>query len=43
MSVSRYNIYQNNMYFIGLGNDYDTTINPSRRFHYQKPRRYYEL
>ena len=28
ISISRYNVY-----FIGLGNDCDTTINPSSQFH----------
>ena len=39
MSVSRYNIYQNNLYFIALGNNRDTTINPSNQFHFKKLRK----
>ena len=32
ISVTRYNIYQNNMYLIGLSNNRDKTINPSSQF-----------
>ena len=34
ISISRYNVY-----FIGLGNDCDTTINPSSQFHQKKQRK----
>ena len=43
MSFGRYNEYQRNVYFIGLGNYRDTKINPSSRFHFKKPRKYCEL
>ena len=36
-------IYQRNMYFISLGNDRDTNINPSSRFHFKKPCKCCEL
>ena len=36
ISVSSYNVYQKNVYFIGLGNDRNTTINLSNQFHYKK-------
>ena len=36
MPVNRYNVYQKNMNFIGLGNNRDTTINLSSQFHYIK-------
>ena len=36
MNLARYNKnYQKNMYFIGLGNDRDATINPSNQLHYK--------
>ena len=43
MSVSRYSIYQRNMYFNGLSNARDTNINPSSRFHFKKSRKFCEL
>ena len=43
MSVSRYNIYQNNLYFIVLGNNRDTTINPSNQFNIKKSRKCGEI
>ena len=37
------NIYQKNVYFISLGNDRDTKINPSSQFHFKKARKCCEL
>ena len=37
MNLSRYNNkYQRNIYFIGIGVEYDTIVNPSTQFQYQK-------
>ena len=36
MFVSKYNIYQKNVHFIGLGYDRETKINPSNQFQLKK-------
>ena len=44
MNIARYNKnYQKNMYFIGLGFDCSTKINPSTQFQFQKKRKCAEL
>ena len=39
MNLSKYKIYQNNVWYIGLGYDRSFPINPSTQFKHKKPRK----
>ena len=43
ISVTRNNKYQRNIYFIGLGYDRVTKVNPSSQFQFKKPRKCGEI
>ena len=43
MNLSKYKIYQNNVWYIGLGYDRIFPINPSTQFNHKKPRKCAEL
>ena len=43
MNFSKYKIYQNNVWYIGLGYDRSFPINPSIQFNHKKPRKCAEL